>query len=141
MPRETLYTPELVEIICERLGRGEPLAQICREDGMPAYRTVKDWMDSRDDVSAGIARARESGEDVIGADCLTIADDRSDDPASRRIRVETRLKLLAKWNPKKWGDRTTLAGDPDAPLGGMPESALDAKIAALEARLRQSHEG
>jgi len=22
-----------------------------------------------------------------------------------KLRVETRLKLLAKWNPRKWGDR------------------------------------
>jgi hypothetical protein len=24
----------------------------------------------------------------------------------RKLRIETRLKLLAKWNPKKWGDKT-----------------------------------
>jgi len=65
------------------------------------------WVWSREipGVAESIARAREIGEHVIGDDCLAIADDRTDDPASRRVRVETRLKLLAKWNPKKWGDR------------------------------------
>ena len=26
----------------------------------------------------------------------------------RKLRIDTRLKLLAKWNPKKWGDRMAL---------------------------------
>jgi hypothetical protein len=34
----------------------------------------------------------------------------------RKLQIETRLKLLAKWNPKKYGDRVQLAGDADSPL-------------------------
>jgi hypothetical protein len=33
-----------------------------------------------------------------------------------KLRIETRLKLLAKWNPKKWGDKLELAGDQQNPL-------------------------
>jgi hypothetical protein len=32
------------------------------------------------------------------------------------MQIETRLKLLAKWNPKKYGDATTIRGDDEAPL-------------------------
>lgn len=123
--RPSLKTPEVVEAICERLATGEPLAQICRDEGMPAYRTVKDWIDSDPVVSAGIARARDSGEDVLAAECLEIADDSRNDWMDRRaeegdekalqfngehvqrskLRIETRLKLLAKWNPKKFGEK------------------------------------
>lgn len=115
MGRPSSYTPELVASICERLSKGEPLAQICRDDGMPDPSTIWDWQQSKPEVSQAIARAREAGEDVIGADCLTIIDEH---PPSgpmggtdsgyvqwQRARVETRLKLLAKWNPKKWGDK------------------------------------
>lgn len=35
----------------------------------------------------------------------------------RKLQIETRLKLLSKWNPKKYGDRLTHAGDPEAPIG------------------------
>jgi hypothetical protein len=120
MGRPSLYTAEVVEAICERLSEGEPLAQICRDEGMPAARTVRDWMAERPDVSAAIARAREDGEDRIAADCLAIADDGRRDYSVNedgrevvdhdhiqrsKLRIETRLKLLAKWNPKKWGDR------------------------------------
>lgn len=35
-----------------------------------------------------------------------------------KLRIETRLKLLAKWNPKKWGDKLDLnhAGKDGGPL-------------------------
>lgn len=120
MARPSSYTPETVEAICERLAEGEPLAQICRDDGMPGLRTVYDWAEARPDVSARIARAREAGEDVIAADCLVIADDGERDYAvgadgrevvnhdhiqRSKLRIDTRLKLLAKWNPKRWGDK------------------------------------
>ena len=95
---------------------------------MPAWRTVYDWKVSHPEISAGIARAREAGEEVIAADCLEIADDGRNDWMERlapdgkpigwmlngehvqrsKLRIETRLKLLAKWNPKKYGEATLL---------------------------------
>ena len=123
--RPSKYTPEILDEICERLSKGEPMAAICREANMPAYRTVKDWMDEDSPrgqaVSAAIARAREDGEDSIAADVLDIVDATparfatphgdaidSGDVANRKMRAEYRLKLLAKWNPKKWGERLEL---------------------------------
>lgn len=120
MGRPSLYKPETVEAICARLSEGEPLAQICRDEQMPSYSAVWDWMNVHPSVKEAIARAREHGEDVIAADCLKIADDGSNDTyvdengfrrtdhdvvTRSRLRVDTRLKLLAKWNPKKWADR------------------------------------
>ena len=34
----------------------------------------------------------------------------------RKLQIETRLKLLAKFNPKKYGDRVTHAGDDENPV-------------------------
>lgn len=28
----------------------------------------------------------------------------------RKLQIETRLKLLAKWNPRKWGDKVEVGG-------------------------------
>jgi hypothetical protein len=41
--RPTLYTPETVDRICDRLADGESLKAICREPGMPSERTVLTW--------------------------------------------------------------------------------------------------
>jgi len=126
--RPSKYSQAVVESICEQLATGVPMAQICRQDGMPAYRTVKDWMDEDSErgrlVSAAIARAREEGFDAIAADCLEIADDGSRDYTQTtdgrivpdhdhiqrsKLRIETRLKLLAKWDPKRYGEKMQLA--------------------------------
>lgn len=139
--RPSKYTPALIEKIASRLSAGEPMARICRDEGMPAYRTVKDWMDTKTDVSALIARAREEGFDAIALDALDISDDgRRDYEANEdgsvavnhdhiqraKLRVDTRLKLLAKWDPKRYGDKVAL--EHAGPNGGaIPVARVDAK--------------
>jgi hypothetical protein len=105
---------------------------------MPAWRTVYDWIAANSDFSARLARAREAGFDLIAAECLEIADDGSADYKlsdregqdivvdsehiqRSKLRVETRLKLLAKWSPQKYGERVTHGGDPDAPIRASVE--------------------
>ena len=102
--RPSIYSDATLAEICSRLDKGEPLATICRDEHMPSLSTVYDWIHTREDVSAEIARARLAGEESIAADCLTIADV-ADDAAKGKLRVWTRLELLKRWNPKKWGDR------------------------------------
>ena len=132
--RPSKYDPEIARIICEQLSEGVPLRQICRDnEGFPAWRTVYDWMGRDPELSASIARARDIGYDAIAEECLHIADNqtitervtetedpktkailrsviRSDDVNARRLQVETRLKLLAKFHPTKYGDRVAIGG-------------------------------
>jgi hypothetical protein len=133
--RPSKYDPEIARIICEQLSEGIPLRQICREnEGFPAWRTVYDWM-QRDDalgsagvgLSASIARARDIGYDAIAEECLLIADTpqigrkqvtsedglvttTEDMLGHRKLQIETRLKLLAKFHPTKYGDKLGLHG-------------------------------
>jgi hypothetical protein len=118
---------------------------------MPSHQTVYNWISEREDVSLAIAQAREVGEDVIAVHCLNIADDNSQDITQidmgdgvivtrtdhdviqrAKLRIDTRLKLLAKWNPKKWGDKVdvTSGGNPiPAPVinlaHGQPQPQAD----------------
>lgn len=108
--------------LCERIAEGEPLRAICREDGMPAWRTVYLWREEDKEFDTAIARARNIGEEAILEDTLLIADTQErgqiitskewgdeireeDMIAHRKLKIETRLKLLAKWNPKKYGEK------------------------------------
>jgi len=105
MGRASTFTQEIADRICEQLADGVPLTVICSADGMPAPRTVRLWQQQDETFAAAIAGAREAGHDAIADDILTIVDDKSDDPASRRVRADMRLKLLAKWDPKRYGDK------------------------------------
>lgn len=101
-------TPERIKAVLDGLSVGTPLTVICRKIGCSDF-TVREWAKVDADLTSAIACAREAGFDVIAMDALSIADERDEDPASRRVMVETRLKLLAKWDPKRYGDATKLA--------------------------------
>ena len=128
--RPSKYTPELAAEICERIGRGEPLLQICGDERMPEKRTFYDWLARDDSLSAQFARAREEGCDAMAEQSLAIMDsqplavfdeagNKRYDPGSiawNKNRAEHRLKLLACWNPKKYGTKVALGGDPGNPI-------------------------
>ncbi|APW37150.1 hypothetical protein RD110_08020 [Rhodoferax koreense] len=141
--RPSKYTPELVAEICTRLSTGEPLAQICRDAHMPSDHTVRIWADGDEAISSAIARAREAGFDAIANACLEIADDARNDFIEKlagegdegavkamafnaehvqrsKLRVETRLKLLAKWDPKRYGDKMAVTDGDGKPLNAIP---------------------
>jgi len=131
--RPSKRTPEIVQRVIEGLKKGTPLTIICAEQGMPCDDTIRSWADGDNDLSRAIARARETGWDQIALDAMDIADDASRDTietekfgpipdkewiARSKLRVETRLKLLAKWDPKRYGDLIKLAGaDGKGPIG------------------------
>ncbi len=111
---------------------------------MPTWRAVYDWCDASPDVSSRIARAREVGFDSIGESTLDISDqdpERGPDGkidaawvAHQKLRVEQRMKLLAKWSPKKYGDKITqeLTGANGGPILTKDVSDLsDAELAAI----------
>ena len=112
------YDPQIADEIATRISAGETLRAICREPGMPAWRTVYDWINQHQDFAARIAQARELGHDAIAEEAMAIADSPmpstdsgatdSGAVAHAKLRVETRLKLLAKWSPKKYGDKQQL---------------------------------
>jgi hypothetical protein len=122
--RPSSFTQEMADAICERLCEGEPFRAICRDEGMPAWRTVYDWMKVHKEFSAHIACAREEGFDAIAERARQTArgktnkagGDSSGDVQRDKLIIETDLKLLAKWDPKRYGDSMTHRGDPAAPV-------------------------
>ena len=153
--RPSKYTPEIAQEIADRLSKGEPLAAICRDEHMPSTRTVSTWRENDTEFSASIARAREDGYDAIAEECLKIADQTENDTidtehgerantewiSRSKLRVETRLKLLAKWDPKRYGEKLAIGGASDLPpLRAMADDELNAGIAALMAKLNGSAE-
>ena len=134
MAMPTKRFDDVEEEILKRLSEGEPLAVICRSDPVrfPTPMTWGNWVNSDESLAIAYARARDVGFDAIAADCLEIADNTSNDTkvtgdderevantewiSRSKLRVETRLKLLAKWDPKRYGDKTLIGSDPENPL-------------------------
>lgn len=153
MTRQSTYTPELADEICSRIAEGEPLRQICRDEHMPSWRTVYRWIEADEEFASRIARARDLGFDAIAESCFDIADDATNDWMEKydregsavgwqingdhvqrsKLRIETRLKLLAKWSPKKYGDRQEIDLKAKVEVSEMSEAEIRAELAALVA--------
>ena len=134
--RPSKFSDEIAAQIVARIAEGEPLAQICRDEGMPDPSTVWRWQQSDEAFAQAIARAREDGFDRIAEGTLEIADDGRNDWMEKfdkdgqsagwvingehvqrsKLRIETRLKLLAKWDPKRYGEK--IQAEHSGPDGG-----------------------
>ena len=146
---KTLYTPELAKTICDRIAEGDNLRAICREDGMPNWRTFYDWLELYPTLAEHFAHAREVGFDAIAAEALHIADtpqrgekrEESEEGVKvtyddmlghRKLQIETRLKLLAKWSPKKYGEKIQQElSNPDGTLSTLTEAEKAQRIAQI----------
>lgn len=121
MGRKTTFDPKVAADIVERLGKGEPLTVICETKGYPTDRTVRRWAEADAAFASDIAGARESGHDAIAARARQTArgaGDSSGDVQRDKLIIETDLKLLAKWDPKRYGDKVAHVGggEGDAPI-------------------------
>lgn len=122
---QTTFTQEKADEVVKLVSEGRPLAPVLREMKI-GVTTWYDWVKARPSLAEAIARARLLGFDVIAEECLEIADDARNDWMERhgeegevsvvlnsehvqrsKLRIETRLKLLAKWDPKRYGERVT----------------------------------
>jgi hypothetical protein len=112
MGRPSLKTPAIEDAICEAVSNGTTLIDACKAQGI-SRDAWDDWVNADEALRRRFARARAQGHDVIALDALNIADNTEEDPASRRVRVDTRLKLLSKWD-KRYADKLAVGGDDDA---------------------------
>ena len=137
--KASTYDETRADEICNKLALGTPLAEICRAEGMPCRQTVHNWMAENEAFAGRIARAREDGYEAIAADCLKIADGTEHDTIATesgdrpntewisrsKLKIETRLKLLSKWYPAKYGDKIDVnanhSGEIVVVIGGRAE--------------------
>lgn len=133
-----VWTPAIEDIVLSSLSQGQTLREVCRRIGI-SHSTV--YLHEREDEAFGerIARAREDGERALEDECLTIADDATNDFVARmtgegeiemvvdrdhiarsKLRIETRMKLLAIKNPRRYGTNRL-----DVTSGGDPLPAAD----------------
>lgn len=114
--RRKKYSPELVERLLNALACGRTLVSVCEELGI-SPDTVYSWTTRYPDFRKDFARARDFGDEVLEDSVLEIADAehiseeqivektgkkitikkrRFDNVPRSRLRVEARLKIVAR---------------------------------------------
>lgn len=146
--RPTIRTPEIEDEIVEWISEGKTLRSYCRQDGKPARSTVHDWIHADDAFSARVARGKDVGFAAIADEALEIADTPCegvtttvDDDGTktvtgdmlghRKLQVETRLKLLACWDPRRYGNKVQVGGDGGSPIVVESKAKAEAELAAI----------
>lgn len=153
---------EMFEDVLSMIAAGIPLRQICRYPDMPTKDAIYKFLEDETDPTehgrrlARYARARRIGFDEIAEEGLEIIDDGSNDYIERekdgvpeivldrehiqrsKLRFEGRMKLLAVWDPRRYGDMLKL-GDPDAnPLQQKGETSIS-DMAIGVAKIMEAH--
>lgn len=105
MSKRTEITAGLVLEVCQDVANGKTLTQAAKERGTSGaairYQLLKDA-----DLFSHSARAREIGCDAIADECIAIADGPGD-PADKRIKIDTRIRLIGKWS-QRYSDKLTV---------------------------------
>lgn len=147
--RLTLYTEEIAEEICQRIGEGETLSQVCRSEHLPERRTVVDWvLQNREGFSARYATARNLQMERWADEVVDIADDGGNDYMERekgegrteteyngdhvqrsRLRIDSRKWLLSKLKPQQYGERQQIDHTHKVEVSALSDEEL-ANIAA-----------
>jgi len=147
-PGDTLF-PNKEEIkaqIVAWLSEGKTLRDYCRQAEKPSYPSIYRWLDEDKQFAIDYARAREVGFEILAEETLLIADTmhlgrkvvthsggeadgdvmtvtEEDMLGHRKLQIDTRMRLLRAWHPKKYGDKTTVAGDDQNPV--VVETSFD----------------
>jgi len=146
-PRRTDADQVKQDVLLGVMG-GVPLTVIARRNGV-SRRTVELWAERDAQFAEELAAARALGWDQLASECLEIADDTSEDTLvqpdgslspngaavlSRRLRIETRLRLLAKWDSGRYGDTKQVRLDANVEVTEVRRLAIDPRSLSPEQR-------
>lgn len=129
MGRKSTFTQKLADEICARISVGETLRSICRDEHMPDWQRVYEWIHENEEFEGAIARARILGHTAIAEETVDIIDTPPERGPDGRVdsgyvqwqknRAYQRMQLLAKWSPKIYGDKVAVGGADDLPAIGI----------------------
>jgi hypothetical protein len=116
----TRFSEEIASYICKSISSGQTLREIAAENGMPATSVIHEWIRTHPSFSSSYRLAREEFADYMAMKALEVAEDSTNDRKTdskgriipnwenvnrSKLRVETYLKLAAKFAPHKYGDK------------------------------------
>ncbi len=109
--RPSIYTSAVAEEICERIAEGEPLTKICRDEQIPAYRTVLGWRVANEEFQHMYARARQDAADTLADQIRELAgrvEKGKLEPNAGRVAIDALKWIASKLKPREYGDRAQI---------------------------------
>lgn len=139
-PRPQDPKAELKKLLLDWVAKGKTVYAFCRQPGTPCVRTIYNWLDKDLIFSEQFRTAKAVGYDIMSQQCLDIADAvNAKNVRQQKLRIWTRLQLLARWDSKRYGSKIVLGGDVDNPIRVMDDAEVAREVARLlaKAKMRQ----
>ena len=129
-------TPEHIEAACTMMSEGKSLRAACRELELNES-AVRYHLNKNGDAFAHSTRARELGCDALADECLEIADNPILDPQDKRIRIDTRIRLIGKWS-QRYSDKLLVKNESTVTHRYDLDNLSTDELDALEAIARKA---
>lgn len=164
--RPVEWTPERMAVaqaeIIFRVSGGEYISRVCDDEHMPGVQLLFKWRREQPEFEQQVIRAQDIGLEVRAERLAAIAENGSDDvrvvelPNGQfkaivnssavirdRLRVDTELKLLPMFRPKKYGQKLQHVGgdENDAPIRVETEVKPDRELAKAIASILARSQG
>lgn len=105
-PKLKERAPHLKQAVCAWVAQGKTLNSWCEQPGTPTSLTIHNWLDQDPAFAEEYRKARVVGWEVLIDQCLDIADSATEVTVkSAALKIQTRLKLLARWDSARYGDK------------------------------------
>lgn len=102
---------DLAQELIDWVQAGGTIRGWAAQPGKVSFTTVYKWAEKDEEFSLRLGKARESGCHAMAEECLIISSTKPDDPLMlgwHKLRIDTNLRLMAKWNPARYGDRQSV---------------------------------
>ncbi len=132
--RETWYTVELGEEVCDLVAGGKNLHSISLMEGFPSASTMYKWRDEHSDFATKYARACEDRADARAEKIDEITDRMLNGELKAdvaRVAIDALKWQAGKEKPRRYGDKLTLDGDLTV---RQTDDQLDSRLAQLMAK-------
>lgn len=96
--------PGSIADLCDAVTDGELLPAICARLGL-RYAHVVRWIAANEDRQRLYEAALAACGDRLACECLEIADNAAGNIHHRRLQINTRLTIAARWFPARYADR------------------------------------
>lgn len=109
--RPSDFTPKKGDLICQRIATHDcGLDKLCNLfDDMPNPSTIYQWRLKHEEFNKKYAHAKMKQADLLAEQCLSIADNSTNETFTvDRLRIDTRKWLASKLLPKQYGDKLLL---------------------------------
>ncbi len=119
----------IADIVCQRIVEGERISSICKDKNIPSYGIISRWRRENTKFDEALKLAQEERAELFHDKAIKVAEESKDknEVANDTLKVNTYKWAAGVGNPDRFGNKTKLVGDKNAPLAFVLDTGIRRK--------------